>query len=423
MKKYLLLLIIILGSLNSLRSQWSAVNVNTILNPRKIEFISDSVGFLVDYENLYKTTDQGSNWNLFGQVPWSGSNSGYYDDACFIGDSIIIALTRNTYLYKSLDGGNTWTIILSIVPNSEYMTHIDFVNSQRGYIISHNLGASNGYGNLFIHKTIDGGVSWQKDTFLYAKYARGIKFTSQDTGFAVASTNGNGYLLKTYNGGLNWTTTVLTNIGELQDLYFLNNDTGFVIGNTNNGVEILKTNDAGNTWIPISPGHTLPQYTNLWDNLLWSICFTSPDTGYVGGSSGRFLYTTDGGTSWMPQHKSFRTQDIYFVNPDIGFIVGESSNLLKTTSKGIGHHTSISKKLQSENDFSFYPNPNRGLLNVQIQHEGNVSVISLSGKEILNKYLHSGIHKIMLNGIKPGTYLINYRNEAGRMKVEKLVIY
>ncbi|MFH0867106.1 MAG: YCF48-related protein, partial [Bacteroidota bacterium] len=123
---------------------------------------------------------------------------------------------------------------------------------------------------------------------------------------------------------------VLLNSGTTQTLnsvYFVNNDTGYVAGST--GI-ILKTTNCGTNWT---------QQTSGSGASLNSIYFVHPDTGYVTGTSGKILKTTDGGTTWTQQTTNMldMLNSVYFINSNVGYVAGDSGNVgvfLKTTNGG-----------------------------------------------------------------------------------------
>jgi len=68
--------------------------------------------------------------------------------------------------------------------------------------------------------------------------------------------------------------------------FFLNSRFGFIAGSDGN---ILRTTDGGQSWKNLSSG--------VADNL-WDVCFLSEKTGFVVGEFGRILKTENGGESW-----------------------------------------------------------------------------------------------------------------------------
>src|SRR3989475_6739517 len=69
---------------------------------------------------------------------------------------------------------------------------------------------------------------------------------------------------------------------------------------------------------------------------LYGIVFASPTAGWVVGSGGTILATTNGGTSWKPQKSGSRENlyDVAFPAPRVGWAVGANGTILKTTDGG-----------------------------------------------------------------------------------------
>ena len=69
---------------------------------------------------------------------------------------------------------------------------------------------------------------------------------------------------------------------------------------------------------------------------LYSVCFTSVNTGYASGADGIIIKTTDAGESWTVQPSGI-TNSLYwidFLNDNTGWTVGYQGKILKTTNGG-----------------------------------------------------------------------------------------
>jgi photosystem II stability/assembly factor-like uncharacterized protein len=101
-----------------------------------------------------------------------------------------------------------------------------------------------------------------------------------------------------------WTVLNSGVSSNLKGVNFISDSVGYVVGS--NGT-VLKTTDAGDNWVDI--------YTNTNDlNCVWAV---DEDTIYVGGDD---LYkTTDGGNTWINLNLGFTITNLYFINSQIGF--------------------------------------------------------------------------------------------------------
>ena len=104
---------------------------------------------------------------------------------------------------------------------------------------------------------------------------------------------------------------------------FINQNIGFVVGT--NG-KIIKTTDGGNNWVNQS-------YSN---NSFTSVFLTDTNIVYVVGQNGIIIKSTDGGSNWDEQN-SYTTSDlfsIFFTDKNTGYIAGYNGTILKTTNSG-----------------------------------------------------------------------------------------
>ena len=96
---------------------------------------------------LLRTTDGGATWAPAGTLPQSGGEYGWNNSGWNVGNTIWFG-TNNSRVYKSTDGGNTWTFALTTVANSYAVT---FGSAQKGFV-----GSATGTAN----RSVDGGNSW-----------------------------------------------------------------------------------------------------------------------------------------------------------------------------------------------------------------------------------------------------------------------
>jgi photosystem II stability/assembly factor-like uncharacterized protein len=141
--------------------------------------------------------------------------------------------------------------------------------------------------------------------------------------------------------------------GVTKDLYglnFIDSQTGWVVGTSGT---ILKTTDGGNSWQSLSSGVT---------SALAGIHFLNSNLGWVVGDLGKILKTTDGGNTWSTQSLGITVsgdlRDVFFINSSTGFIAG-TYGVYKTTNGGTTwalSHTSNSSQI---NDV-FFKDANNG---------------------------------------------------------------
>ncbi len=122
----------------------------------KIRFLNHKLGYISGVQNghpvLLKTTNGGTDW---GVVQKKGLDSKEFaiSDFKILSENELIIVTQSGNCYKSIDQGNTWTLIYSSDEQYSQLNAIDFKDAQTGYI-----GGLNG---TLLH-TDDGGTTWEK---------------------------------------------------------------------------------------------------------------------------------------------------------------------------------------------------------------------------------------------------------------------
>ncbi len=282
-----------------------------------IEFI-DSNTIIASGEAglILRSTDNGVTW-----VPTTSGNvdaSGFYS-GCFSNpfNGFIVGLRGS--IIKTTDGGITWN---SYAPTYIDMTALDFITDSIGFAANWN--------NIF--KTTNGGVKWvllnnistpgNFDRFRY------LHFFSADTGIAISQSPIKVY--KTYNGGTNWQEIPL-NILFIDEVYDVFNIGQTIYMSTNGayGKKVLRSLDEGESWTTqyTASIQSDPYFTDMF--------FTSPKTGY--GTYGYHVYkTTDSARTWnqlsMLVFQILRS--VWFTNPATGYAIGDQSYIVKTSDSG-----------------------------------------------------------------------------------------
>jgi photosystem II stability/assembly factor-like uncharacterized protein len=113
-------------------------------------------------------------------------------------------------------------------------------------------------------------------------------------------------------------------IANLNGVKFVNPTDGWIAGT---GGTILHTTNRGNSWTPQTSG-TIEDLTRL--------AFITSTRGWVVGANGTILRTIDGGTTWTPQTSGTtnRLNGVVFVGLLQGWAVGAAGTILHTTDGG-----------------------------------------------------------------------------------------
>jgi|GEM_PF-4353161 len=146
----------------------------------------------------------------------------------------------------------------------------------------------------------------------------------------------------------------------LKDVFFYDNLNGWVVGSKGT---ILHTSDGGDNWNIQNSGV---------DAELSSVIFCSPLIGWVSGSNGYILKTTNGGTDWNIKREPIGVDytNIFFLNLTTGWAVNtywdtltyvSTNSIIKSTNGGDSWVTQVSNFSENIKDIYFF-NSSKGVL-------------------------------------------------------------
>ena len=237
---------------------------------------------------------------------------------------VIYAATQNNSMYKSLDGGNTWTSLPITLGPRGYSVAVDPTDPDIAYA---------GMDGLF--KTTNGGTTW----FLASS---GINFPDQINAIAIdptmpqtlyAATCCDG-IFKSTNGGASW-NQALFGTSLSHDFRAIAIDplvpSTVYIGGPLSGV--VKSTNGGATWTQINTG-----LTNLFVSSL-AIRPDQPDILYAGTESGGIFRSDTGGASWVPINIGLTNLAVYALaidplNPDVIYAGTRGAGIWISTNTG-----------------------------------------------------------------------------------------
>lgn len=263
------------GRILALGSSWNALFY---------EIISDSVSFILSSDDLAE------NWDtLWCDLPYNLTTMSFANDSIgFVGG-------EQERIYKTSDGGISWTLVYSSAFGSIF--HIYALDEMNIYATQ---------GNDFIYST-DGGSSWQETTLpSYGSFK--LLFMDNLHGFAFG-----GDFLMTSDGGENWERVSKSIKDDIAKIDFVSKKTGWALSY----YSLYKTSDAGYTW------HSQFSFDGVWN---WDMGLEMLDSfkGFI--STPYNVYCTmDGGEVWDSLELG---EDIHFLggvtffDDNLGIIYG-----------------------------------------------------------------------------------------------------
>lgn len=275
-----------------------------------IFFLNEDLGWAADGAGsaVYKTSDGGTSWTL--QLSIGGV---YLRNIEFLNQDIGFLGTLANQFYKTIDGGNNWQLVTTIPGPVQAICGLDIVGTTV-------YGCGAYFSPAYIIKSIDSGSTWQFiDMSQYAESLVEVLFIDENLGFASGGDENGGVILKTVNGGLSWSQIYNSGIpGEyvwkMQKL-FSNPDIMFASVESVeplNG-KLLKSTDGGNVWI----SKAVP------DTHVQAVGFISENHGWMGGHGLGFLETFDSGNTWTDIGLGSTLNRIQIFNEDLAYCSGK----------------------------------------------------------------------------------------------------
>jgi photosystem II stability/assembly factor-like uncharacterized protein len=294
MKKFIVILltILILFSFNTRTAKagelqwiniakWIDGNINSFaVDPSNI----NTLYFGTDAGSLYKSVDGGNSWTVINKFLYS-----IYSVTIDPANSYTIYLGLAGKVYKSSDGGLSWKAASNGLQNSSSSKYIVVLNSNKAIY-----ALEKGYYNLptmyptffNIYKSTDEGASWKKinissvNSFVLDPKNLNIIYASLSGGYYTSLSTG---IYKSTDGGNSWNLINNMNASSLA-INPLSTNVLFAVANngifksTDSGIswiQISYIKSSGNTWISIDPQNTSTVYfESLYDGI-----YKSPDSG------------------------------------------------------------------------------------------------------------------------------------------------
>lgn len=257
-------------------TNWIQKNSGTIQDLMKVQFVNSNVGFALGAGTLLKTIDGGENWN---PIDIGGTSNFYFPCGLSCISENVFYISSALWFKKTINGGITFETLE--VPVGQNIENIQFLTEQIGY--------KKGLDKLY--KTNDGGTTW---TVILNNYDNGpFFFLNQNIGFV----NSSGAFYKTTDGGLNFSLMEYQDESMLQgiDIFSLNEnviwqvDGLFLLCGCPPEYCVTKKNQLE------SPENQVIHNCDLvagWNSMLSAIHFANDTNGYV---VGYFSYTGDMG--------------------------------------------------------------------------------------------------------------------------------
>jgi hypothetical protein len=410
MKKFTILVLLIFGIKSN--AQWIITNQPPLTangTLKSLFFINENMGFVGGTLNstipvLNKTVDGGQTWSVVNiqfyncttikSIFFTDSNNGF------------ITTDNNDRSYKTVDGGNTWQFINC---QTYYPGKVYFKNNLIGFNYSDVSSSQN------FSYTTDGGINWSAYSIPFGQITS-IHFPNSSSNIGYMMLN-YGRVYKTIDNGLNWNIVNNgSNLSFYSSIYFIDESLGFRVSYGNLTSLLEKTINGGVNWTVITqiPGK--------------KILFTNSTTAYVSGyqqyqnsneiykipfqssyNSPQYILMT--GTN-SPISNSQHILDFQFSSSNIGYAISSNNKVYK-----INEQLGVSENKQSK--IAIFPNPTNSILNISNSdsNDKNYFIHDLTGKIVSKGSIKN--QQIKVDELQSGVYLLKIGNNLKGIKFKK----
>ncbi len=297
---------------------WKKLNTESYPGKQDdITFINKMEGWYVNgYGSIYHTKNGGTNWEK--QLEMKGTFFrciAFLDSLCgfagTVGTDYFPNVTDTIPLYRTIDGGKTWSPVSYTGPYVKGLCALEivkeqFINQGKTDYKFHIYGVGRVGSPANMMVSHDGGLTWSSNSMNKdCKMLFDIKMLDKNNGFVCAASDediekSNALILKTIDGGKTWKKVYQSNrpYETTWKTSFPSDKVGYVTIQSYNPdslakqQRVAKTIDGGETWNEIN----LVEDANARE---FGIGFIDDKHGFIGTMNSGYE-TNDGGSTWTP---------------------------------------------------------------------------------------------------------------------------
>jgi photosystem II stability/assembly factor-like uncharacterized protein len=260
--------------------------------------VGDHSGWWTYSMGVYKSTDGGATWTATG-LSWSLSQGRAIAELAMdpLNASVIYAATTNG-LYKTTNGGTSWTVV-----HTGYHSDICFEPGT-----SNLYAATNDYwGSSEVYRTTDGGSTWNQLTSFNTNYnSLKLAVTPANAAKLAILNRSNGELLVSTNYGANLT---LAGTCPEDDVLLISPNNANII--YCGAMFVNKSTDGGATWNQLTYWYYNPPYDEVHADQRNSFFHPlQPDKMFFCNDGGVYIYS-ESGNSWSDISDGLKITQFY----------------------------------------------------------------------------------------------------------------
>ena len=246
---------------------------------------------------MFKTTN-GGNWS---QVGPSIGNTVNFLQVAPSNSLVLYAATEGSGVYRSGDGGSSYTAVTSGLPNFTVRMLAIHPTDPNTVIAATTTG---------IYSTTNAGSSWTTSTPVSANFTTVVYNHANPLIVYAGATNSVG-LYKSTDGGVTFTASGIGLPGNVSALVIAHSNPAVLYAVANG--DVYRSSDSGLTWI-LASGGLLSNARQLRYGL--AVHPTNAATVYVATVRSGVYRTTDSGANWTPVNAGMKDADVYAVVVD-----------------------------------------------------------------------------------------------------------
>jgi photosystem II stability/assembly factor-like uncharacterized protein len=245
-----------------------------------------------DSNTILKTTDGGQNWQKV--TPPANNPAQELYSICIPEPSVIYISGNNSTVYKSVNGGNTWTTCNTSGFGDILLQGIWATGANRVFTVGQTMGSD---ARGFIRHSSDGGNTWDSVT-LADDFNRHTWISAVSSGNTIIIYGTTTFYTVSRDNGLTWQNDSIPVAGaalgaDINHMIMLSPQIWWAALDFGH---VAKTTDGGNNWLdpPLGLGINFMMGIDAWDS---NHALAVGETNFV-PRSGPVIRTTDGGNTW-----------------------------------------------------------------------------------------------------------------------------
>lgn len=369
--------LVVLGAATQTNAQW----VQEPIEPHPfypVYFVASHGGKLYVAGNggIASSSDNGASWtNLTTTYDWAGGGGNSNREIVFNGSTMYVRTTTQG-VFRSLDGGATWSVdTVGLGPGRQ----VDMI-----FFDGTTVFCSINWPTAGFYKKTPAAGAWTKETAIST-----VSGMLQKGGKLYAFGAGN--LYTSTDGGATWT------MGASVGAPATNAGTGVHFVGTDIYSGGYRSTDDGVTWTSI--GRTGTAYYS--DGTNYYVGF-----GPISGGGDSVAMTSDGGATWTVTGGGGLNSQVQSITKHNGALyaaIWSRGQLIKS-----GVNTTAVSDIVSLAEMSIYPNPTKGTFSVEFGTEGNhdVKVTNVLGEVVYRNSFTGVSFSVDLNAQPAGLYMV-----------------